>query len=149
MPYFTKKPVEIEAELINNDNIEDLAEWCNGVVTLDGLTLEKSISIYTLEGVMSARVGDYLIRGVNGEFYPCKPDIFAKTYDESCAEQPPLDPNIIEVVSVQDQPDGSAIVNMNIGSDAAKKFIEIGLLKVLKDEARRTLEDEIDTNVGC
>jgi hypothetical protein len=38
--------------------------------------------IKTLEGEMTASVGDYIIRGVNGEFYPCKPDIFSKTYEE-------------------------------------------------------------------
>lgn len=39
------------------------------------------LTIQTLEGVMSANVGDYVIRGVKGEFYPCKPDIFDKTYE--------------------------------------------------------------------
>ena len=40
------------------------------------------IKIETLEGTMKASVGDYIIKGVNGEFYPCKPDIFEKTYEE-------------------------------------------------------------------
>lgn len=40
------------------------------------------IKIETLKGTMKASVGDYIIKGVNGEFYPCKPDIFAKTYEE-------------------------------------------------------------------
>lgn len=40
------------------------------------------IKIETLEGTMKAFVGDYIIKGINGEFYPCKPDIFAKTYKE-------------------------------------------------------------------
>ena len=40
------------------------------------------LKIETLEGVMKASVGDYIIKGVNGEFYPCKPDIFQKTYEE-------------------------------------------------------------------
>ena len=40
-----------------------------------------SISIETLEGVMTAGIGDYIIKGVNGEFYPCKPDVFEKTYE--------------------------------------------------------------------
>lgn len=39
------------------------------------------LKIQTLEGVMEASVGDYIIKGVNGEFYPCKPDIFEKTYE--------------------------------------------------------------------
>lgn len=44
------------------------------------------IAIDTLEGTMRALPGDYIIRGVQGEFYPCKPDIFAATYDEVAAE---------------------------------------------------------------
>lgn len=40
------------------------------------------IPIETLEGTMRASVGDYIIKGVNGEFYPCKPDIFEKTYEK-------------------------------------------------------------------
>ena len=40
------------------------------------------LKIETLEGVMNASVGDYIIKGVNGEYYPCKPDIFEKTYEE-------------------------------------------------------------------
>jgi hypothetical protein len=40
-----------------------------------------SLAVDTLEGTMSAIAGDFIIRGVNGEFYPCKPDIFAKTYE--------------------------------------------------------------------
>lgn len=39
------------------------------------------LKIETLEGIMKASVGDYIIKGVNGEFYPCKPDIFEKTYE--------------------------------------------------------------------
>lgn len=43
---------------------------------------DKEIVIHTLEGDMTASVGDYIITGINGEKYPCKPDIFEKTYDE-------------------------------------------------------------------
>ena len=42
---------------------------------------DGTLTIHTLEGVMRASVGDYVIKGVNGELYPCKPDIFKKTYD--------------------------------------------------------------------
>lgn len=45
------------------------------VVATDGL------KIFTLEGAMMANIGDWIIRGVNGEYYPCKPDIFEKTYE--------------------------------------------------------------------
>jgi hypothetical protein len=51
-------------------------KWCKGKKGLDG-----GIIISTLEGDMIANTGDYIIKGVNGEFYPCKPDIFKKTYE--------------------------------------------------------------------
>jgi len=42
---------------------------------------EGIIKIHTLEGVMTANIGDYIVKGIKGEFYPCKPDIFAETYE--------------------------------------------------------------------
>ena len=45
--------------------------------------IENTVIIDTLEGKMTANIGDMIIKGVNGEFYPCKPDIFAKTYDKA------------------------------------------------------------------
>lgn len=42
---------------------------------------KETMTIETLEGAMIANIGDYIIKGVNGEFYPCKPDIFEKTYE--------------------------------------------------------------------
>ena len=86
MPKFRKKPVEIEARLFNQTTIMDqelLAEWCKG--KLCGIKLpadERVIKINTLEGEIEASFGDWIIKGVAGEFYPCKPDIFALTYEE-------------------------------------------------------------------
>lgn len=76
---FRKKPVVIEAQLLEYtiENRNQIAEWCKGIVDEH----HSGISIPTLEGIMYAQVGDYIIKGVNGEFYPCKPDIFEKTYD--------------------------------------------------------------------
>lgn len=51
-------------------------------VVIDAYQTDKEIDIETLEGVMHASVGDYIITGVNGEKYPCKPDIFEKTYEK-------------------------------------------------------------------
>lgn len=81
----TKKPVTIEAicfETNNDDNscMDMICGWINAHGTHayhDG----TSIFISTLEGEMRADCYDYIIKGVNGEFYPCKPDIFHKTYD--------------------------------------------------------------------
>ena len=77
---FRKKPVVIEAMLFTGiDNAFTLAAWCNGEA--GGASNECVILIPTLEGTMSATPGDYIIKGVKGEFYPCKPDIFEATYE--------------------------------------------------------------------
>ena len=79
--YYRKKPVTIEAIVWNGDNIEEISSWTNGDAFWD--CDEGTLKIKTLEGIMSASVNDYIIRGVNGEFYACKPDIFQKTYTPS------------------------------------------------------------------
>lgn len=50
-------------------------------VIIEAYQTDKEIFIETLEGTMKANIGDYIITGVNGEQYPCKPDIFEKTYE--------------------------------------------------------------------
>jgi len=77
MPIFRKKPVEIEARQYTRNAIEaeQVADWCDGTQTDDGCV------IHTLEGDHLANYGDWVIKGVAGEFYPCKPEIFAATYD--------------------------------------------------------------------
>jgi hypothetical protein len=81
MTYYRKKPVVIEAiEYIGNFD-HDLAAWCGGRVVGIGQGFAK-IEIDTLEGVITASPGDFIIKGVQGEFYPCKPGIFIETYEE-------------------------------------------------------------------
>lgn len=74
-----KKPVVVEAMQYTGRNALDIMAWAQ----LDSIIedLMGGIEIETLEGKMTASVGDYVIRGVKGEFYPCKPDIFAATYE--------------------------------------------------------------------
>lgn len=83
---YRKKPVEIEA-IRFEDTPEVLTELSDFIDNQDLRVDYKDpenpvIKIETLEGTMNASVGDYIIKGVNGEFYPCKPDIFSKTYEE-------------------------------------------------------------------
>jgi len=81
MPKFRKKPVVIEAvqwKVSNESYNEILAMGCP---TIPGEAGTETFKIPTLEGDMLASKGDYIIKGVNGEFYPCKPDIFEKTYE--------------------------------------------------------------------
>lgn len=75
MPKFRKKPVVIEARQLNYANVSALALWCGGK------RAGRTIDIETLEGTHKACQGDWIIRGVKGEFYPCKPDIFEQTYE--------------------------------------------------------------------
>lgn len=78
---YKKKPVIIEAVQYTGADESKIEVWhfCKG---LDIYVDEKeNYVIPTLEGNIIANVGDYIIKGVNGEFYPCKPDIFEKTYD--------------------------------------------------------------------
>ncbi len=78
MKKYKKKPVVIEAIQWNGSNYKDIKDFCKKAVIDQNLTLV----IETLEGDHYAKEGDYIIKGVNGEFYPCKPDIFEKTYEE-------------------------------------------------------------------
>lgn len=85
MGRYRKKPVVIEARrfaAVTIDEQERLASWCGG--RLRGTRLaatERVIQIDTLEGEIEASHGDWIIKGVKGEFYPCKPDIFDLTYE--------------------------------------------------------------------
>ncbi len=83
MRMFRKKPVVIEAVQITQPLDEATMSWLwerskDRSILVEGSTL----SIETLEGTMRADVGDWIICGVKGEIYPCKPDIFAETYEE-------------------------------------------------------------------
>ena len=81
---YRKKPVIIEAIQFedNSDRIIEIHEFMGGDTIRVNYEDKDNpyLKIETLEGIMKASVGDYIIKGVNGEFYPCKPDIFEKTY---------------------------------------------------------------------
>ena len=77
MGKYRKKPVVIEARQYTRNGLEaeEVAKWCGGRQTDDG------VIIHTLEGDHLGEYGDWIIQGVKGEFYPCKPDIFEQTYE--------------------------------------------------------------------
>lgn len=77
---FRKKPVVIEA--VQYDGTLVSVEKLDGFECSQTLTSD-TIQIETLEGTMTANPGDWIIRGVKGEFYPCKPDIFEATYESA------------------------------------------------------------------
>ena len=86
MSKFRKKPVVVDAAQVTD-------EWFDGdhpnPLHPAGLILDpkrRCVEVPTLEGTMTAQVGDWIITGVKGERYPCKPDIFAMTYEPVVAE---------------------------------------------------------------
>jgi hypothetical protein len=94
---FRKKPVEIQAMQFVGSNADTHAvyQWIEAntqgsfdplgdELPASGVSIDPAtgfMMIATLEGVMQAKPGDWIIRGVQGEFYPCRPDIFAATYE--------------------------------------------------------------------
>lgn len=77
MPKFVKKPVEIEAVQYTGSNFNDIEKFVGG----DAEFRNGELIVATLEGPLRVSPNDWIIRGVKGEFYPCKPDIFEATYD--------------------------------------------------------------------
>lgn len=119
---YIKKPVEIEARRLPThadredyknfeyptieylDECIDLADWCGGVSHMMHEDSERHLDhilIPTLEGNMKAYPGDYIIKGVKGEFYPCKPDIFEMTYEKV---EPNFETYCIEVTRDSEEP---------------------------------------------
>jgi hypothetical protein len=77
MPLFRKKPVVIEAiQFVGN--FDEIEQFCGGDAEWRG----KELVVATLEGPLHASDKDWIIKGIKGEFYPCKPDIFDATYEE-------------------------------------------------------------------
>ena len=102
---YRKKPVVVEAIQWTGKNLQELKNFVGDSLEYDVMDAAwevgkgpviVNVRIQTLEGIHHASVGDFIIKGIRGEFYPCKPDIFAKTY-ESASLTPPN-----EWVSVED-----------------------------------------------
>lgn len=77
MPKFRKKPVVIEAIQFHHGNFNEIEKFVGG----DAEFRDHELMIATLEGPLRAAPNDWIIKGVKGEFYPCKPDIFEATYE--------------------------------------------------------------------
>jgi hypothetical protein len=78
-----KKPIVIEAIQWSGENKLEVLAFCGAYakISYNDVLDSDYCEISTLEGYMIASINDFIIKGVNGEFYPCKPDIFAKTYE--------------------------------------------------------------------
>jgi len=89
MTRFRKRPVEIDAIQWTADNMEEMKKFLTGAIYWFSPEMGKSLDkknwtlcVITYEGTSVCSVGDWVIKGVKGEFYPCKPDIFTLTYEE-------------------------------------------------------------------
>ena len=114
---YRKKPVVVEAIQWTGKNLQELKNFVGDSLEYDVMDAAwevgkgpviVNVRIQTLEGIHHASVGDFIIKGIRGEFYPCKPDIFAKTY-ESASLTPPN-----EWVSVEER----------LPEDEARQYIE-------------------------
>ena len=125
MPSFRKKPVVIVAHRIGDDGWPD--EIWEGVIRNEIMLhmdeSPKHVIIKTLEGSMRGDVGDYIIRGVKNEFYPCKPDIFIATYDAvenpaPSSDDAPLRSLTIDEQKIMHQALRRSVKVINSGDDA-------------------------------
>ena len=90
-----KKPLVVEARQFTDEpSAYEIAEWCGGDVFVYGAAQRRAIRIATLEGDVLALPGDWIIQGIKGEFYPCKPDIFAATYEPENPAVPLAPPEV-------------------------------------------------------
>lgn len=101
-----------------------MAKYVKKPVVIEAYQTDKEMIIHTLEGDMKASVGDYIITGVNGEQYPCKPDIFKKTYE-------PVEDETKRSLSC----DGIGAHTLSKGKVQSKDYIER-----MKDEEHKLLE---------
>lgn len=90
---YRKKPIVIEAIVWNGNNLKEVMEFIDSEFKYEEnveyitnkfsyFSAFKRLFLDTLEGTMEVSKGDYIIKGIQGEFYPCKPDIFKQTYEE-------------------------------------------------------------------
>jgi hypothetical protein len=78
--HYRKKPVAIETIIWTGENVVEMVEFSPNCFTYHRDNI-ITLQIVTLEGTMTATIGDYIIKGIKGEVYPCKPDIFLLTYE--------------------------------------------------------------------
>lgn len=84
---FRKRPVVIDAVQWKGYNVKECVNHCESII-FNHFPNATILMIPTLEGNMSCEIDDWIIRGVNGEFYPCKPDVFEKTYEAVNEKEP-------------------------------------------------------------
>ena len=146
---YLKKPVPVDAwqiDLLELQHQGNYPDWVHNAMQPEYKIFpdihKKLITIKTLEGHMIGYEGDYLIKGVKGELYPCRKDIFEETYEPY--EEKPIHykGGQIEMIRVVENEDGSANIIMNMDEDVKNSFLTIGMNKVLMDALEAFAEKE-------
>lgn len=150
-----KKPIIVDAWKIDTLEMQyqgNVPDWVWKAAKEDktiGLTSDGHdmvLRIKTMEGIMTAKEGDVLVRGVNDELYAINEAIFEKTYDiidDNEESQPKLEGGI-SVVSIEDMPDGSAIVYTDMDYETLKLFAKRGLHAALVEAAEKIVQEHGD-----
>ena len=147
-----KKPIIVEAwkiDTLEMQNYGVMPDWVWHAWKEDktiGLTsdgLDMVLRIKTMEGIMTAKEGDVLVRGVNDELYAINAAIFEKTYDiiDDAEEPKPKLEGGISVVNIEDLPDGSAIVHTDMDYETLKLFAKRGLHAALIEAAEKIVQE--------
>ena len=82
MSQFQKRPIRVEAREFVRGAYKSVAAWCGGTLVYGDRGAIAWLSVKTPEGRMKAEIGDWIVQGIKGEFYPVKPDIFEATYED-------------------------------------------------------------------
>ena len=149
-----KKPVVVEAmQLTSDDDMVAALKWMernpvNGVL-YDDERDETFIHIVTLEGTMEAHLGDWVIKGVQGEFYPCKPDIFFATYEAASVVDAAIfemgkdpEPEVPVAVIVDDTPEEPVLTHEKLSDVVGHEPTETGPVGPALDPSLVESQDE-------
>lgn len=145
MAQYRKKPVVIDAWQLSAGSLQEgVPDWINQNQVRITKALKPSAVISTLEGDMKAEAGDYIIRGVHGEFYPCKEEIFEATYDaveDYASEEETLDAKIARL-KAEIAPLETKRYMIRIRNRAEKAGLKLGVSVVEKQTGCYLIADE-------
>ena len=149
---YRKKPVVIEAIQWTGKNLREVMEFTGDSLSIDRASTEgfgenavksssEELSMKTLEGVMNVSVWDYIIKGVKGEFYPCKPDIFEETYeDEEAASDTQIDEGDSDIIwgdkklTIVAKDANESRINIQTDANGFNNFEILGILDMAKQQ---------------
>jgi len=147
---YRKKPVVIEAMEINNRSELDVRKWAGFAVVYPSPVLEPTDDnpsgtywqVKTLEGIMTCIAGDFIVRGVKGEFYPCRRDIFLETYEVFEDEDDPEEKEKTHSLYSYFTPDEDLPASLKVIKEALEK-IDLRVWNVADQQKRDLMTKEV------